>query len=125
MDVAATLSLDNGNEIEAPKEVMEILNRSCYDCHSNSIVYPWYTHIAPISWYTKNHVANGRVVVNFSIWKDYDREKQYKVIESLPKSLLVRMPLPDYIWTHPKAKLSPKEKEILTKWAKKLTDELK
>ncbi len=125
MDAPATLSTDNSSEIEAPKEVMQILKRACYDCHSNSIIYPWYTYIAPISWYTKHHVSNGRVVVNFSIWKSYNREKKFKIMENLPQSLYIRMPLPDYLWTHPQAKLSLNEKKLLTKWAKKLTDELK
>jgi hypothetical protein len=125
MDVPATISTDNSNEINAPKEVMEILNHSCYDCHSNSIVYPWYSYIAPLSWYIKNHVADGRGVVNFSIWKSYNKKKRLKVIENLPDSLHIRMPLPDYLWTHPEAKLSPNDKKILTKWAEKLTDKLK
>jgi hypothetical protein len=124
MVVPATISTDNSNEINAPKEVMKILNHSCYDCHSNSIVYPWYSHIAPLSWYIKDHVADGRVVVNFSIWKSYDKKKRLKVIENLPDSLHIRMPLPDYLWTHPEAKLSPNDKKILTKWAEKLVTSL-
>jgi len=125
MDVPAILSLDKSNEIEAPKEIMTILKRSCYDCHSNSIIYPWYSYIAPLSWYIKDHVADGRRVANFSIWRSYNREKQFKVIESLPDSLHIRMPLPDYLWTHKEAKLSIDEKKILSKWAEKLTDKLK
>ena len=30
--------------------VKAIFDRSCYDCHSNETVWPWYSRIAPISW---------------------------------------------------------------------------
>jgi len=120
MDVPATLSNDKHQEIDAPRKVMAILKRSCYDCHSNSLVYPWYAHIAPLSWYTQSHVQEGRHVVNFSQWKSYDKHKQLKVLRKLPKSLLVRMPLPDYLWLHPEATLSQEEKKILTDWANDL-----
>ena len=125
MDVPAILSSDNSSEIDAPTEVMDILKRSCYDCHSNSLIYPWYSHVAPLSWYTKDHVADGRVVVNFSIWQKYDKKKKFKVMENLPKSLHIRMPLPSYLWTHENAKLTPNDKKILTKWAERLTEKLK
>ncbi|SFV61795.1 hypothetical protein MNB_SV-12-945 [hydrothermal vent metagenome] len=125
MDVPATLSFKPQDEVEAPKEVMEILKRSCYDCHSSSLVYPWYSQIAPLSWYTQNHVKDGRKVVNFSIWKSYNRAKQFKVMDKLPESLIIRMPLPDYLWLHKDAKLSTNDKKILSRWAKKLTEGIK
>ena len=43
-----------------------IAKRSCYDCHSNQTVWPWYAYIAPFSWYSINHVAEGRAQLNFS-----------------------------------------------------------
>jgi hypothetical protein len=125
MDVPATLSLESKDEIVAPQKIIEILKRSCYDCHSNSLIYPWYSKIAPLSWYTKKHVKDGRGVVNFSIWKRYKIDKQFKVMDKLPKSLLIRMPLPDYLWLHKDAKLSSDDKKILRKWAEKLAQELK
>lgn len=124
MNVPATLISKPNQEIDAPIEVMEILRLSCYDCHSNSIIYPWYSKIAPASWYTQTHVKNGRRVVNFSQWKNYDMKKKLKVIKELPKSLLIRMPLPDYLWTHKEATLSKEDKKLLGDWAKKLQKSL-
>jgi hypothetical protein len=43
-----------------------IARRACYDCHSNQTVWPWYSYIAPFSWYSVNHVAEGRAQLNFS-----------------------------------------------------------
>jgi hypothetical protein len=121
MDVPATLSTENYDEIVAPKEIMRILKRSCYDCHSNTLLYPWYSKIAPMSWYTKLHVRNGRKAVNFSIWNSYDKKKQFKVMDKLPHSLHIRMPLPDYLWLHEEAKLSKNDKKLLREWAKSLS----
>jgi len=45
--------------LQVPPEVASILNRSCRDCHSNQTVWPWYTQVAPVSWWLKNHVDQG------------------------------------------------------------------
>ena len=36
--------------VEVPPEAQTVLKRSCYDCHSSSTVWPWYSHVAPVSW---------------------------------------------------------------------------
>jgi hypothetical protein len=125
MDVPATLKSDKKEEIEAPKEIMSILKRSCYDCHSSSSTYPWYDKIAPASWFVKNHVKNGRKVVNFSKWKSYNDEKKFKVMDKLPKSIVIRMPMPSYLWLHKDATLSSDEKKLLKKWAENLKENIK
>jgi hypothetical protein len=124
IDEPTTLTSTIKQEVDAPIEIIEILQRSCYDCHSNSITYPWYAKIAPLSWYIKNHVKKGRKVVNFSQWKNYDREKRLKVIQELPKSLIIRMPLSDYLWLHKEATLTKEDKKLLTDWSKELKKEL-
>src|SRR6266481_7932101 len=45
-----------------------ILDRSCRDCHSNKTVWPWYTQIAPVSWWLSGHVNDGRRNLNLSEW---------------------------------------------------------
>ena len=35
--------------VDVPPEVLSVMKRSCYDCHSNSTVWPWYSNIAPVS----------------------------------------------------------------------------
>ncbi len=113
----------NGNpkdEIEAPKEVLDILKRSCFDCHSNSVKYPWYDRIAPISWYVKSHVKKGREIVNFSEWNSYSKEKKLKILTKIPKAIVIRMPLPSYLWLHKEAKLSNSDKRVLKEWVEKI-----
>ena len=56
---------------QAPKEVVELIQTSCYDCHSNLTTYPWYSNIAPVSWWLKGHIDHGREKLNFSEWDSY------------------------------------------------------
>ena len=124
LDVPQELPIDSNKQLKASKEVMDILNRSCADCHSNYAKYPWYDRIAPVKWFVQAHVKNGRKVFNMDIWNSYDSEKKIKILEKIPDVLKIRMPLPSYLWLHPEAKLSTKDKEILKKWAKDLQFEL-
>ena len=39
-----------------PENVQAILKTSCYDCHSNNTVYPWYASIQPVSWWLDDHI---------------------------------------------------------------------
>jgi len=51
-------------EISASPEVMSILRRACYDCHSNETRWPWYSKIAPVSWLSVKDVNEGREHLN-------------------------------------------------------------
>ena len=52
-------------EIEAPEEVIAILRRACYDCHSNETKWPWYSYVAPVSWLVSDDVRDGRKTHEF------------------------------------------------------------
>ena len=107
------------DEIKAPKEVMAILKKSCYDCHSNNTKYPWYSDIAPISWQVHSNIKNGRAWMNFSIWNKYDEKKKQKLYKGIVDALNIKMPPAEYLLVHKEARLSPKERKLLQDWAKK------
>ncbi|MFN8536256.1 MAG: heme-binding domain-containing protein [Thermomicrobiales bacterium] len=44
----------------------ELAVRACFDCHSNESAWPWYSNVAPASWYVQRHVEEGREKLNFS-----------------------------------------------------------
>lgn len=117
VDVLQTLPTTEKDRIKAPKEILEILNRSCSDCHSNHVNYPWYDKIAPASWYVKSHVKKGREILNFDKWNSYNSKKKQKIAEKIPKAIKIRMPLPSYLWLHSNAKLSKSDKKVLNQWA--------
>ena len=52
----------------------ELVVRACFDCHSNQSVWPWYSHVAPVSWLVWSDVVRGRKELNFSEWDRPQRE---------------------------------------------------
>ena len=117
IDVPQPPQAKPGDEIQAPKEVMSILKRSCYDCHSNYTNWPWYSDIAPISFEVRAHVKNGRNWLNFSIWNRYDQKKRQKLYKGIAKSIDWKMPPADYMWIHKNARLSPEDRQRIKEWA--------
>ena len=39
-------------ETNPPKDVLAILETTCYDCHSSNTTYPWYNKITPVNYWT-------------------------------------------------------------------------
>ncbi len=105
-------------------EVQKILEISCYDCHSNRTVYPWYAEIAPISWYIAHHVNEGKEYFNISEWTSYNKYQKENIISHLKYTVeRGKMPLKSYLLKHPEAKLSKNQKELLLNWIKTLKAE--
>jgi hypothetical protein len=95
-------------------EVELLLKESCYDCHSNTTAYPWYTNVAPVSWWLKNHINEGREHLNFSEWANYTAEQQAHKLEEMEDEIKEgEMPLSSYTITHSNANLSLKQREQL------------
>lgn len=105
-----------------PDEATEkLLRDACYDCHSNETKYPWYSNVAPVSWWLQHHVEEGREHLNFSTWGDYDEEtKNHKLHECEEEVEEGEMPLSSYTITHGDAKLSKEQKEELAEWFESL-----
>src|SRR4028119_801970 len=62
------------SEIDVPKEVKAILERSCYDCHSNQSKPDWFDRIAPASHLVAHDITEARSRFNFSEWSKIDRK---------------------------------------------------
>ncbi len=50
--------------------------------------------------------------------------KKIKILDRVPKAIIIRMPMPTYLWLHEYAKLSKEDKLILKSWSIKLKDNL-
>lgn len=97
-----------------PEEVTQILRAACYDCHSHETKYPWYSQVAPISWWVKHHIDEGKEHLNFSEWGTYSEKKaDHKLEECAEEVEEGEMPLDSYTWVHGEAKLSIDQKETL------------
>lgn len=111
-----------------------IARRSCYDCHSNENVWPWYGNIAPVSWVVAHHIEEGRSVLNFSdiagtIANGGERGERgeageggeggaggsaSEIVEESSETINEgEMPPSYYLLTHPDAALSPADKATL------------
>ena len=124
-DVVAKLPINPSEELEAPKEILSILKRSCYDCHSSEVQAPWYYKVAPMSWYTQRNVQQAREIINFSKWNTYTKEKRFKLLDKLPKAIVIRMPKKAYLYLHEEVRLTEDEKKLLKSWSKELKKKLK
>jgi hypothetical protein len=111
--------VDPALELKAPPEIMAILKRSCYDCHSNNTVLPWYSHVAPFSWSISRHIDLGRKWVNFSIWESYTPEQKDTKMGEIYKAVYQVMPLQGYVAAHPEAKLTQEERNKIREWTGK------
>ena len=106
-------------EVEAPREVKAILERSCYDCHSNRTRWPWYSRVAPVSWLVAYDVREGRDELNFSDWPAYDLEKQDDLLKHITKQVeRGKMPLPIYLTMHAGARLTVADRRVVLDWAR-------
>src|SRR6266550_828287 len=123
-------AVDESQSIEADTQitpqVKDILDRSCRDCHSNRTEWPWYTNVAPVSWWITDHVNEGRQNLNLSEWGKLDKDRQDKKLRQMCDEVTDGvMPLSSYLPMHPKAKLSEQDKKALCDWTAAERERLK
>ncbi len=87
-------------------ETRALAVRTCYDCHSNETVWPWYANVAPVSWLVQKDVDDGRRKLNFSEW-DKPQRNADEAVEQVKEG---EMPRWFYLPLHPSANLNPAEK---------------
>jgi cytochrome c551/c552 len=104
-------------EINAPPEIKSILRKTCYNCHSNETVWPWYSQVAPASWLLVYDVGNARKRVNFSEWSSLPPQRQARKLKKAEEDIKEgEMPLWYYLPLHPEARLSDADKSALMAW---------
>jgi hypothetical protein len=115
--VVASRSLEA--HVAVPEQVQSVLKRACYDCHSSVTVWPWYSHVAPVSWLVIDDVNTGRRHVNFQDW-----EAQVSPTEGKEHLGLIckeiregTMPLFSYRLLHKESHLSPEDVSTVCAWS--------
>src|SRR5690554_1021885 len=105
------------------EQVNAILAVSCYDCHSNSTNYPWYSEIQPMAWLMEKHVKDGKEKLNFDELPSYGRRKLNSKFTQITKQVEQgKMPLNSYLWMHAGSRLSMEDKELLVNYFNSLAD---
>ncbi|HEV7681932.1 MAG TPA: heme-binding domain-containing protein [Pyrinomonadaceae bacterium] len=111
----ATQSIES--RMQLTPQVAAIIDRSCNDCHSNKTRWPWYSHIAPVSWFVIDHVNEGRENLNFSEWGSYNQRDVDGVLRQICREVRAgAMPLSSYTPLHPGSKLSAEDVKTLCDW---------
>ena len=118
-------SLTINSRTQMTPEVASILDRSCRDCHSSKTVWPWYTKLAPVSWWLADHVNEGRQNLNMSEWGKLPKDRQDRKLRQMCDEIQDGiMPLSSYLPMHPAAKLSEQDKKTLCDWTDKERERL-
>jgi hypothetical protein len=104
-----------------PRHIQDVLRRSCMDCHSNETRWPWYSHIAPLSWGVTSDVARARRAINFSEWSVQAGRTPASAAGTLMAMCAGvssgRMPPEKYTLLHGQARLTVQERQAVCEWA--------
>lgn len=105
--------------LNPPKDILAQMKTSCYDCHSNETNYPWYTYIAPVSFWIRGHIKNGRNALNFSTWSEMTVDDQKHALHECAEEIEEgHMPPKGYYRMHSEAYLDDTKKALLMDWFK-------
>lgn len=108
-------------ETNPPKEVRNILTKTCFDCHSDLTRYPWYDKITPVNYWLAAHIADGKKHFNVSGWENNSVKRKDHKFEELIEMVEAReMPLESYAYTHSEAKLTDEQIKSVVDWAKQV-----
>ncbi len=126
-NISASLSAnDISTKYAVTSDVKLILKTSCYDCHSNNTVYPWYSKVQPVAWWLNDHITDAKKELNFSEFATYSARKQFRKLKEINDEVKGGdMPLPSYTFIHGYAKLNDNQKLLLTSWITTIQDSLK
>jgi hypothetical protein len=109
-----------------PPQIAATLRGACYDCHSYETTWPWYSRVAPVSWWIAGHINDGRERLNFSEWPHDDAKRAARKLNDI--SGAVRdgdMPWPSYARIHKPARLTDEQRNELADWAEQEAERLK
>lgn len=104
-----------------PKEIHALLQKKCYDCHSNNTAYPWYSTVQPVAWWMNSHIVEGKEELDFSNFAAYEKKKADHKLEELVEVVTEgEMPLKSYTLIHRDAIVTPEEAIAIRTWVSSL-----
>jgi hypothetical protein len=103
----------------ADAETREILERSCANCHSEQVRWPWYNRLAPASWLLEHDVTEARAHMNFSGWNRYTAQEQEALLAAIGVAARTgAMPPRRFTLLHPDAVLTPQQRQHIYEWSR-------
>jgi hypothetical protein len=101
-----------------PVALMTTMKTSCYDCHSDNTIYPWYATIAPFSWIIDKHIRNGKNEFNFSSYGSLSDKQKISALSAICDMISdTIMPPPNYLMLHKDATLDAADITAICDWA--------
>ena len=104
---------------QIPEPLRELVQRKCGNCHSETVDWPFYSRVAPVSWLLEHDVLKAREHMNLSRWETYSNQDKADLLSRLAaKTRSGEMPPARYTAIHGDSKLLSKEQESLHDWAR-------
>jgi hypothetical protein len=101
-------------ELQAPPQVKQILQHSCYSCHSNETRLPWFDQVVPAYWLVASDVKEARQHLNFSeIGKLPPAQQRATLFEAVNMIQMGAMPLPSFRRVHPDTVVTGAQLKVL------------
>jgi len=101
-------------------ETLALVQRACQNCHSQVTEWPWYSHVAPVSWLLARDVQQARAHMNLSKWREYSADERIRLLTEIGGAVRNReMPVQRYLWLHPEARLTDGERQQIYLWTRK------
>ena len=96
-------------------QTQALVQRACFDCHSNQTTWPWYSYVAPASWLITRDVISGRRHLNFDDWQTaLARQDRFPLDQQIQREVSRgEMPPSYFTLLHPNAVLTDAEKQQL------------
>lgn len=106
-------------ETQVDPETLALFERACQNCHSERTEWPWYSHVAPMSWLIARDVQQARSHMNLSRWQEYSTEERLGLLSEIGSAVRNReMPKQRYLLLHPEARLTDKERQQIYDWTR-------
>ena len=102
---------------DVPQSVLDVFISACINCHSEKTRWPWYSHVAPVSWVVETDVKRARARLNLSRWDSLDASEQRSLLTAIATVIENReMPLHRYVMFHPNVRLSADDSIRVIEW---------
>lgn len=110
------------SEIQVPANVRQVLNRSCYSCHSDQRRLAWFDEIVPGYWLVRHDILTARAHLDFSkLGSKPSAVQKATLYEAVNMIQLGAMPLRSFARLHPEARITAEDmarlKAYLDPWA--------
>jgi len=106
-------------DAQIDRKTLAVVQRACGNCHSQQTEWPWYSHVAPVSWLIARDVQQARSHMDLSRWQDYSADDRLRLLSEIGSAVRNReMPVARYVLLHPEGRLTDIERQQIYSWTR-------